>query len=403
MQNETVLCISTAAWNSLWRDKQPIMSRIALKNRVLFFEPGRNPECSVFSELWGNLPNLFCLRFKKVTDNLILIRSPSSLPYARRHLPRSLLQLTTPCVAKINSRVLLPHVRRAMKAFGVKEPILWLYEPRHVDLIGKFGEKLVCYFNYDEYANFIQNIRIKRLIQQYDNLLASRSDIVFATGRAQWERRRKINPNTYFIPNGVKYELFHQALEPQTAIPPNIENLKRPIIGYAGWLGYQIDVDLLIRVAEVYSHCSVVLVGPDEIPRTSGLRRLRAMPNVYFAGHQEVEALPRYLKAFNVALIPYLLEGYTLTAYPVKLHEYLAAGRAIVSSALPELRPFSRVVRIAQTHDDFIYQIRNAIEDNSPQSVEARVAVARENTWDKRVAQIYKIIELHLSKSERMM
>ena len=114
------------------------------------------------------------------------------------------------------------------------------------------------------------------------------------------------------------------------------------------------------------------------------------------------ENLPEYLKAIDVALIPYLLEGYTLTAYPLKLHEYLAAGRAIVATALPELRPFSHVVRIAETHTEFISQIRKALHDHDPQAIEARVAVARENTWENRIEAMYRILDLRLAGGEKL-
>jgi glycosyltransferase involved in cell wall biosynthesis len=116
------------------------------------------------------------------------------------------------------------------------------------------------------------------------------------------------------------------------------------------------------------------------------------MPNVYFLGRKEVNNLPEYLKTMDVVLIPFLLEGYVLTAYPLKLHEYLAAGRAIVSTALPELRAYGHVVRIAETHAEFISQIGEALQDNTPEVIAARVAVARENTWDKRVADMEDIL-----------
>lgn len=396
MHGETILCIATAVWHSLWRPIQQIMSRIAVQNRVLYFEPGRNPERRHSAEMWRNWPNFLSLRVQELHENLILIPTPSCLPYARRHLPRSVLQVTTPWVAKVNAWILIRHVRQAMKALDVEAPILWLYEPRHVHLVGKFGEKLVCYFNYDEGPNFVANRRIKELLRQFDNRLSSCADVVLATGRAQWERRKKLNPNTYFIPNAVDFDLFHKVLDPETTIPSEVAGLKRPIIGYVGWLGHQIDVDLLLRVAEVYSNCSLVLVGPDEIPKDARLRRLRAMPNVHFLGRKELRSLPGYLKAFDVALIPYVLAGYTLTAYPLKLHEYLAAGRAVVTTALPELQPYSHVVRIAETHDEFIHQISEALHDNSPQAIEARVAVARENTWDHRIAEIYRVLQHHL-------
>lgn len=397
MKGETILCIATAAWGSLLRPVQQTMSRIASQNRVLYFEPGRDSEQSVVGAVVRNLPNFCAIRSRRLHENLILIPTPSCLPYARRHLPRAVLALTTPMVATINAHILIQHVRRSMRALDVESPILWLHEPRHLDLIGKFGEKLVCYFNYDEGSEFLPNAHIKDLLRQYDDQLSSRADVILATGRAQWERRKKINPNAYFIPNGVDFDLFHAALNPDTRIPSEVACLKRPIIGLAGWLGYQIDVDLLLRVAEAYSDGSLVLVGPDEIPKDARLGRLRAMANVHFLGRKEVKSLPGYLKAFDVALIPYVLAGYTLTAYPLKLHEYLAAGRAVVATALPEVRPFSQVVRVAETQDEFICQIRQALCDTDPQSVEARVAVARENTWDRRVADIYRALECRLA------
>ena len=400
MEGETILCIASRVWHSLWRSTQQIMSRMAAQNRVLYLEPGRNPERSVFAEMIRNWPNFFALRAQKPHENLILIPTPSSLPYARRHLPRSVLQITTPLVAKINARILIRHVRWAMEAFDVEAPILWLYSPRHLDLIGKFGEKLVCYFNYDEYPNFVGNERIKELLRQFDDQLSSRADVILASGRAQWERRKKLNPNAYFIPNGVDFDLFHKALDPETPTPSDVASLKKPIIGFAGWLGYQIDVDLLLHVAGVYSNCSLVLVGPDEILKDARLHRLRAMPNVHFLGRKELRSLPQYLKTFDVALIPYRLVGYTLTAYPLKLHEYLAAGRAIVAVALPELEPYSHIVRIAETQDEFIHQVGKALEDYAPQAIKARVAVARENTWDQRVAEIYRILDYRLYGAE---
>jgi glycosyltransferase involved in cell wall biosynthesis len=401
MQGETILCIATDAWHSLWRPIQQTMSRFVPQNRVIYFDPGRNSERPVISEMLDNMPNYWSLRPEVVRENLIVIPTPSSLPDAHRFLPRSVLQVTMPLVIKINAQILIRYIRRTMMALEVRSPILWLYSPYQIDLIGKFGEKLTCYHNYDEFANFTQNSRIREMVRHLDDQLCSRVDVVFATSRSQAEHRKAFNPNTYCTPNGVDFELFTKALKPNTPIPSDIAGLKKPVIGFVGWLGYQMDIDLLLNIAEVYSDCSLALIGPDVMPNNEKHHRLRAMPNVYFLGQKALEALPEYLKAFDVALIPYLLEGYVLTAYPLKLHEYLAAGRAIVSTALPELRPYSHVVRIAETHAEFISQIRDALEDHSPQAIAARVAVARENTWDKRVADMYRFLQPLLSGGEK--
>jgi glycosyltransferase involved in cell wall biosynthesis len=393
MQGETILCIAPRDWHGLWKDTQSIMSRIAAQNRVLYFDPGRDSQGSVVAEMLDNFPDFFALRTQEVQENLTVISTPSRLPHARRHLPCSVLRVTMPLVIKINAWILIRHIRRAMKSLHVESPILWLYGPYQTDLIGRFGEKLVCYYNYDEFADYKTNWRIRELIRRHDAQLSSQVDVVFATSRAQCKVRKAFNAQTYFIPNAVDFELFNRALTPNLSVPDDIAKIPHPVIGYAGRLARQIDVELLRRVAKVYPSHSLVLVGPDELPNTKAEQELRALPNVFFLGWKEPSDLPNYFQVFDAALIPYRLVGHVLSGYPTKLHEYLAAGRAVVATAMPELRPYSHVLRIGETHDEFIQQISEAIRDHTPQAIEARVAVARENTWDQRVAEIYRILQ----------
>lgn len=396
VRGETIICMAPRAWNSLWRDSQHIMSRLARYNRILHFEPGRNPDKRHAAEMWHNLPNFVRLHTETVGENLIAIKSPSTLPIMRHHLPRAVLQLTTPLVVKINASIMIHHVRRVMKAFGVEEPILWLYSPYQFGLVGKFNEKIACYYNYDEFPEFVHNRRVKEILRKYDNLLSSRVDVVFATSRSQWRRRQAVNPNTCFSPNGVDFDLFNRALTAGQPLPADIAAVRRPVIGFAGWLGYQIDTALLLRLSEAFAECSIVLVGPDELPDAAARTQLQVRSNVFFLGRKELQQLPDYLQAFDVALIPYVLQGHVLSIYPMKLHEYLAAGRAVVSINLPELEPYGHVVRTASTHDEFVDQVRQALSDNSPEAIEARVAVARENTWEQRVEEIHRVLRQHL-------
>jgi glycosyltransferase involved in cell wall biosynthesis len=274
----------------------------------------------------------------------------------------------------------------------IRSPILWLYSPYHGDLIGKFGEKLACYYNYDEFADFVSNKRIKEIIRHYEARLCSQVDVVFTTSRAQCEVRKAYNSQTYFVPNAVDFELFNRALRPSIEIPHDIVNIPHPVIGYAGRLGSQIDIKLLCRVAEAYPSSSLVLVGPDELPHNRDEKTLRSFKNVYFLGWKKPSDLPNYLQAFDAALIPYHLVGHVLSGYPTKLHEYLAAGRPVVATAMPELHPYKDVLRTGESHNEFIVLIAEAVKDKSCAAIEARVSVARENTWEKRVAEIYRIL-----------
>lgn len=395
MEGETILCASPRMWHSLWRETQYVMSGLAKKNRVLYVEPGRDSAESRFTEIKRTFSSHLTLNAFEPLENLTVIQGVGEVPYFRELLPRSVLRLTYPWVLRINAQLAVQHLRQVIRAFGTESPIFWLSTP-NPHLLGRFETKLTCYHNYDEFPNFTKNVRIKEQMRQTDNEFSSKVDIVLATSKSQCRQRKMVNPHTYLIHNGVDFETFNRALNPDLPIPADISQIPGPIIGCAGWLGYQIDVELLCLMATTHPDWSVVLVGPNELPESRSKKRLQSLPNVYFLGKKPRTELAAYLKAFDVALIPYVLDGYVLTAYPMKLHEYLAAGRAIVSTALPELEPYHSVVRIARSPDQFCNLVEEALLDRLPESIQARVAVAQENSWDCRVEAIHQILDHHL-------
>lgn len=389
----TILCLGTRRWDSLWRSTQQTMSRLARDKRVIYFEPGRDPDRPYLAEARANWQRFLRPRARVIHDNLIVVPTPPPLPYARRRLPIRLAHLAVPLAARANAAVLRRQVGWAKEAFGVVDPILWLYDPRHLHLVGTLQEALVVYHNYDDMHDFPGNERLREVMLDYDRRLARVADAVFVPSQAMYERHRRLGVRVHLIPNAADFPLFHQALAPQTELAPELAALPRPIFGYAGWLGAQIDVGLLIRVAEAHPTASLALVGPDALPAGPDRDRLRALPNVHFLGPQPRQALPAFLKGFEVALIPYRLEGYTLVIYPLKLHEYLAAGRAVVATALPELRRHADVLRIADSPGLFVAALAEAARDYAPERVATRVELARENSWERRVAEIGAILE----------
>jgi glycosyltransferase involved in cell wall biosynthesis len=400
MRNETILCISPRRWDALWKETQAIMSRMASDNRVLYFEPGRDPEHGVLAEMRRNWPNLCRLVTREMRRTLVVIPSPPVLPHGRRHLPRRVLRVTMPVVMAINAGLLALHVRRVMRALAVVSPILWLTDPYHLSLVGRFGEKLVCYFNFDEFADMAENRRVRQLLGRLDHELTRRADVVFATSRSQWDRRRLVNPRTYLIPNAVDFDMFHRAVTENLPIPADIAGVRRPILGFVGWLTNHIDVALLRRVADAYPQCSLVLLGPDHLPACADLDVLRSRRNVVWLGRKVQSEIPAYLRVFDVALMPYSVTGHVLSAYPAKLHEYLAAGRMVVATALPELRPYRNVVCLAESRDEFVQMVGQALGDRPTEAINQGIALARENTWDQRVAEICTILSPLLRSEE---
>lgn len=397
MKDETILCISPEVWTGMWRERQQIMSRLARDNRILFVEPERDSYKSYVNSLWCNLRHLPSLKAESVSTNLTVYCGSPSLPYAATTLPTSLLRITSPIVAAINCRSMYFHLRRILAKERVAAPILWLFEPRYVGLVGKLGEKMVCYYVYDEIAEFRRNVRHKEFIERCDQAMTRKADVVFASSRSQGEKRRPLNPNTYFTPHGVDFDHYRKALDPNTPIPEDVAAIKRPIVGYIGSLSGNIDGELLLQVAQTMPKWNVVLVGPNGFPRQGAYDGLKAQANVHFLGRKHVSLIPGSLKAFDVAIMPYRIMEHTKYAYPCKLHEYLASGKPVVATPLPELVPFQDVIELAPSPSEFVQRIREALVNDSPDKIEKRLCVARQNTWDQRVATMKDAIDSLLS------
>lgn len=393
-KNKTILCISPSSWYSLWRNRQQIMSRLAENYNVLYVEPQRVPEWSTWKTIKLRYKNIFSPRLEEISPNLTLIYPSPSLPWGGSILSPAILRWTTPPIVWLNCLLLTITIRRVLQKLKITSPILYLWEPFYLNLVGNFAEQLVCYHVYDENSDFVFNRRIKNVIKNYDHQLCRKADFVFTASQKQYDRRKSLNTATYLIPNGVDFELFNRALNPELVVPDDISHIHKPIIGFVGCIAdFIVDINLLFYLAKNRPQWSLLLVGPDNLENSVKKEKLHKLINVTFVGKKELNVLPLYIKKFDVALMPYILSGHTFSIYPLKLHEYLAAGKPVVSSNIPAVLPFADVVRISHSYDEFIQGIEFALVNNSQDEIEKRLKIARENTWDQRVEMIMELLE----------
>jgi glycosyltransferase involved in cell wall biosynthesis len=229
-------------------------------------------------------------------------------------------------------------------------------------------------------------------VAEQDRLLAEAADVVFCTSEALCEDKRRVNDNVHLVPNGADYELFASASE-VSAPPDDLTRIQRPILGFIGTLNVKVDYQLLRGVAVRNPEWSIVLIGTDNTyspAQREALRELLRCKNVTWLGFRPLADLPAYLNGFDVCAIPNKLNEYTQFVYPIKLHEYLAAGKPIVATDMPSLRPYRSVVQIARSVSDWTEQLNMARERERVDAGwrQRRHAVARQNTWDLRARQI---------------
>jgi len=285
-------------------------------------------------------------------------------------------------------------VRRAMRVLGDVTPISWFAVPHPGFLAQQLGERLCVYYCIDDYA--AHPGVDSELIAARDLDLTRRADLVFVAPPALLEAKRAINQATRFSPHGVDTALFGQARDPATAVPAAARELVHPVVGYFGSLHEWIDLELIEWLARERPQWSFLLVGHAAVD----VSRLRALDNVRLVGAQPYRELPRWAKAFDVAIIPYRHNRQVANANPLKVREYLATGKPIVSVSQPEIDKFARWVEIAADRDGFLHGLDRALRDDTPAAADARVAAVAGQTWDNRVDEVLREVSSALARKQ---
>ncbi len=379
-----ILCFSSIDWQFIWQGHQEIMSTFAADgHRVLFVENTGVRAPSIrdlprvrlrFLNWWRGTKG-----FRRERDNLF-VYSPLLLPF-----PYS------PLIRRLNRVLLTRALRRWMRAADFGRPIVWTFLPTPLvrAVIPHLDPLVSLYYCIDDFASSSPGAR---RVTVSENQLFRESDLVFVTSEKLRHRAAQFSDRVHLFPFGVSFKKFEQIrLEPDP-VPDDLAGLTRPVVGYVGGIHQWVDVALLIETAKAMPDVSFALVGPLQIDGSV----FAEAPNIHVLGKRAHDDIPRYIKGFDAAIIPYLLSDYTANVYPTKLNEYLAMGVTVVTTDLPEIRRFNAdhgpSVAIAENADRFIAALRGALDRPPEEGRARRIAIAKENSWDTRIATMSSLI-----------
>jgi glycosyltransferase involved in cell wall biosynthesis len=276
-----------------------------------------------------------------------------------------------------------------MRFYDIKNPVVIIYEPRCSCVVGKLNELLVHYEIADDRLGFT---KVPRWIKTNIDFLIEKADLVTVASQYLYDKLiEKRRHNIFLVGNGVEVEHFKKARE-DIEIPKDICNVKKPILGYVGTIGEWFDFQLIEIVLNKFPNISIVIVGPIFPEQEMEINRLKkSYHNFYALGKKSYNLLPNFIRAFDACIIPFKINELTRGVNPNKLYEYLAAGKPVISTALPEVKKYDGTVYVAENYDEFLSYINKAL--TSTHDLEKFFKIANENTWEEKAKEMVKIIQ----------
>jgi glycosyltransferase involved in cell wall biosynthesis len=383
----SIVCLSTQEWaEDLPTNRQQVMSRAAQRGHaVLFVETGSFIGALVLRLIRGPNRRSLATRLlasEDVGGGVRVRKAANLLPWRTKY------RISATVNARLTSLVLGPFVRR------LPQPVaLWVYDPASAWLVGGLRESLAVYDCVDDYVEQAgDNPSRRALAAEADEHATRHADVVFTTTRGLQAEKELLNDHVYLARNAADAALFRSAAD-GTIAAPELSSLARPVLGFVGSLTKgKVDFPLLTELATRNPSWSFVLVGPERADAGAELAGLRALENVTWVGPKAQSDLPRYVAAFDVALIPYRTTAYTKNCFPLKLYEYLAAGKPVVASGLPELLGMEPDVVVADNADAFEAAVHAGLKASTGRDVARRAAAADQNTWDLKTARLLEIV-----------
>lgn len=235
-----------------------------------------------------------------------------------------------------------------------------------------------------------------------EEIIVEKSDLVVCTSKQLYREKSLLNENTFFIPNAADLDHSSNALNDSLPVHSSLKLIPKPIVGYFGNIERRMDFCLLHKVALNNPEKNFVFVGPTD--DTYVPTEFKDLPNVFFIGIMPYKDMPAVLKGFDVSIIPFKKDAVSATIFPLKLFEYLGAGKPVVSTDFnPDLRDYTEdTVLYCQDYEDFSGALDVALGLHRPEDLEKRLKVAAENTWNKRLSDFSSLLYEYYNKNTEM-
>lgn len=335
---------------------------------VLHWPGGKKMFSSLFSRLTA-------LSNSEINRTVYKVNNPEEVAYK--------LFIYSTVGSYFSEEKMLNDLQQAIARLNLKNLVVWSYLPTFVGCFSKIPVKLKIFDAVDNWLAHSAYYKIRpRLKSNYD-IIKNQADLIFTTSQEMVKYFDR-SEGVYYVPNGVQWQMYK---DPPKIVNRDIASLPRPIIGYVGILQQdRIDLRLIEYLAINNPKKSFVLVGPIWSNfRKQLMAKLGQVPNVYFLGRKHYWEVPAYISQFDVAIVPHLLNEFGKHTSLLKMMEYLAAGKPVVSTPTSGTDAFKKIVKLASTPEQFNRAIISSLAGDSLSDHKKRQEVAWHYSWAEQV------------------
>jgi len=373
-----------------WQDgvahtAKSMLSQLARDRRILNFNPPREWR-AVLRHPFAHPPRLY-----RVQDNLWHFEWGYLYPKFYR-------QLVAVRVTGFAARMCVQYLCRKL---GLSSPIYLFWGPFQADLLPHLPRRFTVYYAYDNFeAYYVEREEWREHTRCRERLLAMHSDIAFAVSQVLADvLREKRFQHVAYLPNGVDTELFmHGDIPPE---PTDIQHIPHPRIAYVGGIYEKTSICVFITIASARPVWQLVFIGHSYIrsqEKRRDFQQLCELSNVHILGTRSHSLIPAYMAKVDVGVALFDLDSSAFYCSPLKVYEYLAAGKPVVATPIPEVVNMGDMVYTAETPEQFVAKIEQALREDSPERQQQRREWARQHSWENRAKQMTEIIEQCLQR-----
>lgn len=377
-----IVCLSTTRFDSVPTRKQNVMKRLKY-SRVLYF----NPPITIAAPLKDKTSFKYLFSFMKsgkdVEKNIKVYDLPPILPLFNKNRK----------INKINQWLIARYVNFRMAQNYYRNVILWCYSPSNCDAVKYIQHTSLVYDCVDRHSGYVGMIN-PQVVENMEQDLAQKCDIVYATAVGLYENLKKQNENTYLIPNGCAYELFNRANTEKFDKPLELQGVTGKVFAFVGMFQECIDYTKIELIARNFPNDTILMIGKT-LPGVD-IEYLKQYENVIIRGLVPQEELPKYMSNVDVCLNVFNKGMLSKDVSPLKFYEYLATGKPIICTSEPlQVNDFADAVYIADKDEEFLDNCKKALDEKDNTKQNKRLEYAKECSWDQRVLEMERLLTKH--------